>query len=89
MSSTDNEAPALAPPDGLSSDFGHPDSLQRWSNLCISVCLSMSTIVFLLRTYVRVAIKRQWMLEDCKSFFIARASTPLLTFLKGWSVSLG
>ena len=60
--------PALPPPPGQSPNFANPESLLKWNTLCVSVCLSITTTVFFLRAYTRIAIKREWILEDCKSF---------------------
>lgn len=59
--------PAMAPPHGETSDFSHPKSLLRWDVVAISICLSVTTILFLLRVYVRVFIKREWVFEDRES----------------------
>ncbi|MCJ1423886.1 hypothetical protein MMC29_001771 [Sticta canariensis] len=56
--------PALPPPPGQTSNFVNPDSLSKWTILCVTVCLSVTGIVFVLRTYVRVVAKRTWILED-------------------------
>ena len=58
--------PALIPPNGQTSDFVHPESLLRWDAVTVAVCLSITTILFLLRVYVRLFMKRAWELEDCK-----------------------
>lgn len=60
--------PALQPPHGQTPNFTNPDSLSKWNTLCVSVCLSITTTVFFLRAYTRIAIKREWILEDCESF---------------------
>lgn len=58
--------PAIKPPQGQLPNLVDPISLKNWNTVCVSVCLSISTIVFALRTYVRIYIKRQWILEDCE-----------------------
>ena len=72
MSSSDTMNPALPPPHGQSPNFANPESLSKWNTLCVSVCLSITTIAFSLRTYVRIAIKREWVVEDCKSLVSLR-----------------
>ena len=66
MTSFSNPTPALPPPSGQTSNFVNPESLLKWCVLCVSVCLAVTTLVFFLRMYVRVAVKREWILEDCK-----------------------
>lgn len=41
--------------------------MERWNMVAISVGLSLATVVFLLRSYVRLFLKRSWILEDCES----------------------
>lgn len=59
--------PAMPPPHGETSNFNHPDSLLSWDVIVISLCLSVTTILFLLRVYVRVFRKREWVSEDRES----------------------
>lgn len=63
---TPTPTPALKPPDGQTSNFDNPQSLLKWDAVAVSVCLSITTILFLLRVYVRAWIKKTWVLEDCK-----------------------
>jgi hypothetical protein len=56
--------PALKPPTGITSNPDHPASLAYLADITIGVCIPIVTIFFLLRTYVRVFIKRQWIFED-------------------------
>ena len=58
---------ALPPPPGVTPNFSHPETLWKWDVLCVTICLVFTTIPFLLRTYVRLFLKRQWLFEDCKS----------------------
>ncbi len=78
---TSVETPALPAPAGQISNFSNPPSLIQWGILCVSVCLSTTTVVILLRIYVRLVIKRQWIVEDCKSADSTR-SILLLTNLQ-------
>ncbi|KAI4232872.1 MAG: hypothetical protein L6R40_007276 [Gallowayella cf. fulva] len=59
-----DNSPALPPPPGRQPNFLHPDSLARWNVVCVSACLSITTLLFLLRSGVRLIIKRSWILED-------------------------
>lgn len=56
--------PALPPPPGHEPFSPHPESLARWNLICVTVCLSVTTVLFLLRSFVRLHIKRSWILED-------------------------
>ena len=65
MTSSPSLVSALQPPAGVTPNFANPHSLAKWDILCVSLCLALTSIVFSLRTYVRLYIKRQWVLEDC------------------------
>ncbi|KAK0515903.1 hypothetical protein JMJ35_001937 [Cladonia borealis] len=56
--------PAIQPPQGWSPNPSDSASLSKWNTMCVCVCLFTTTLVFALRTYVRICIKRQWILED-------------------------
>lgn len=58
---------ALPPPDGQASNFDHPESLRKWNAVTVAVCLSIVTVLFVLRFYVRLFLKREWVFEDSKS----------------------
>lgn len=63
-----NLTPALPPPPGEVSNFVNPESLWKWNLLTTTLCLFLVTIAFVLRIYVRLRVKREWLLEDCKFF---------------------
>lgn len=69
--------PALPPPPGVTSNFAHPATLKGAQDIAMGVAIPLTTIFFLLRTYVRIWIKKQWIGEDCEQF-PARNSQPLL-----------
>lgn len=58
--------PALPPPAGETSNFKHPETLTGKMYISMGVAISLTTIFFFFRTYVRIWIKRQWIIEDCK-----------------------
>ena len=60
--------PAIEPPPGIESNPENPASLARYAHVTTAVCLPIITAFFLLRTYVRVYIKRTWIFEDCELF---------------------
>ena len=68
MASSAGQDVALAPPPGQVSNFINPKSLEKWNLVCVLVCLITTIIVLVLRTYVRLWMKRQWQLEDCERY---------------------
>lgn len=56
--------PALKPPPGVNSSPDHPDTLIPLANITIGLCIPLVTIFVALRMYVRLFIKRVWILED-------------------------
>lgn len=59
--------PALPPPPGKTSNFNDPATLNGAMNIAMGIAIPLTTICFLLRTYVRIWIKEhKWICEDCK-----------------------
>jgi len=58
--------PGLRPPQGVVPDFDNPPNRNAlgYSVLLLSICVS--TIVVLVRTWVRIFCLRKFRLEDCK-----------------------
>lgn len=56
--------PALKPPPGVVSNPEHPASLAYLADITIAICIPLVTVFFLLRSYVRIFIKRVWRFED-------------------------
>ncbi|KAG8532675.1 uncharacterized protein KY384_002552 [Bacidia gigantensis] len=56
--------PAVEPPAGVIPNPNHPESLAVWNTVCAVTCLSVATTVFAARAYVRLHLKKQWILED-------------------------
>lgn len=73
MASSPNQVVALPAPPGQVSNLINPKSFASWNLVCVAICLVTTTTVFLLRSYVRLWIKRQWILEDCECFLCAMA----------------
>jgi hypothetical protein len=63
--------PAVAPPDGVQSNFDHPASLDRLAQITVYVALPITFVVSLLRLYVRAKVQRSWGADDCKFSEIA------------------
>lgn len=57
--------PALPPPAGETSNFEHPATLTGQMHIAMGVAIPLTTIFFFFRAYVRIWIKRQWIVEDC------------------------
>lgn len=57
--------PAIPPPPGVNSNPENPTSLAYYSHLTTAICVPIVTVLYFLRTYVRVFIKKTWILEDC------------------------
>ena len=66
MASSADQVVALPPPPGQVSNLIDPKSLKNWDTVCVVVCLFTTTTVVLLRSYVRLWIKREWIIEDCE-----------------------
>ncbi|KAI0546919.1 hypothetical protein F4679DRAFT_379466 [Xylaria curta] len=56
--------PAIPPPPGVIPNPEHPASLAVEADIVVGIIVPFVTVFFLLRTYVRVFIKRAWILED-------------------------
>ncbi|KAG8162346.1 hypothetical protein KVR01_008111 [Diaporthe batatas] len=56
--------PFLEPPPGVTSNPEHPESLASLADITIGICLPLITIFFFARCYVRLLLKRSWILED-------------------------
>lgn len=67
-------SPALPPPPGQEANFAHPESLERWTIVCVALCLTIGTVLSCLRCYIRFCIKRSWILEDCKNICLRRVA---------------
>ncbi|KAI2462845.1 hypothetical protein F4781DRAFT_438050 [Annulohypoxylon bovei var. microspora] len=61
---TTSPTPALPPPPGETSNFTNPESLTQANNIATGICISLVTIFFSLRVYVRIGIRRTWIFED-------------------------
>lgn len=64
LSSPPAFTPALKPPPGVASNPDNPATLVHLANISVGICLPLITIFFILRSYVRISIKRAWVFED-------------------------
>lgn len=58
--------PGLAPPPGVTPNFINPESHARFVVVTHTICLTLSTIFVLLRTYTKFFISHAPGWEDCK-----------------------
>ena len=66
MASSTSLTAAIAAPSGQVTNFDSPNMLLRWIGLSQTATFGVSTVLFVLRLYVRISIKRVWIMEDCK-----------------------
>lgn len=57
--------PGMAPPPGVTSDFVHPYSLQRYNLITLTICMTVSTLFVAMRMYTNARITKTLNLEDC------------------------
>ena len=63
--------PALPPPTGVQSNPENPESLAVIGRVAIGICIPIVTIVFGLRSFVRLYYKgswSSWIYEDCERY---------------------
>ena len=65
------EGPSLQPPLGLKPDFAHPTNRNGEGYAAVTICITISTLVFALRMYAKGFVSRKFAVEDCK--FLAHA----------------
>ena len=58
--------PAILPPPGQQTDYSAPNELAFWNSLTQGLALGITGILWFMRLYVRIWVKRAWILEDCK-----------------------
>lgn len=61
------EGPALQPPLGVKSDFAHRTDRNGEGYAAVTICITISTLVFALRMYAKGFVSRRFAVEDCKS----------------------
>ena len=59
--------PALKPPPGVESNFANPESLKSKNDIAMAVSITLTTILYFMRCYARIIIKKQWIVEDCEN----------------------
>ena len=61
-----NSIPALAPPDGVVSDFDHPESRGHIFVIVATLLLALMVVFFVNRIYTKVLIVRHFSWDDCE-----------------------
>ena len=59
--------PAEAPPPGVIQNLNHPQSRAFEARVAMSVCIGITTILVVLRMYVKLAITHMLGWDDCKT----------------------
>ena len=78
--------PAGTPPVGVIPNFNDPANLDTYVILTITVCMTLATVVVLLRMYTKIFITRSLANEDCKLLCSASAMIlkPLDVIVLAW-----
>ena len=78
--------PAGTPPIGVMPNFDNPPSLEFYLIFTITVCVTLATVVVLLRMYTKIFIIRSLANEDCKLLSSASAMIlkPLDVIVLAW-----
>ena len=53
----------LTPPEQPSSYIESVSPVKE-GIVCVAICLSITTVIFILRTWARLGVLKQWLLED-------------------------
>lgn len=57
---------ALPPPPGIIPNFASPSSIARSFQVGFGVCVGISGLFVITRTYARICVMKRWGLDDCK-----------------------
>lgn len=57
--------PAMKPPDGQLPNFVNPETMHGWLVATAVICLTISGLSIILRTYVKAVLLRKIVIEDC------------------------
>ncbi|PGG99347.1 hypothetical protein AJ80_09385 [Polytolypa hystricis UAMH7299] len=60
----DLDGPALAPPEGVTSNFDNPDNQNELALGVLVTCVAIATFSFLLRAYGRIYLLRRFQIEE-------------------------
>lgn len=59
-------APALAPPEGVTPNFDNPPNANGLAWFVTTFCMVVATLCLLLRIYVRLFLEKKFRAEECK-----------------------
>jgi hypothetical protein len=63
--------PGMPPPPGVESNFEHPDrEVGTFNIITQSLCITFTSIFFLLRMYIKIYIHKTLGREDCEPLFL-------------------
>lgn len=65
------EQGALPPPPGVIPDFENPPSIAVGFQAGFGVCVGVSGLFVVARTYTRLRVMKKWGLEDCEYLTVA------------------
>lgn len=62
--------PAGPPPPGVVPNFDHPQSRAIDVYVGMGVCIGITSILIILRVYVKLAVTHMWGWDDCEFFLV-------------------
>ena len=65
----------LPPPPGVVPNFAHPYSLQKYGVPTKVACLSITSLIVILRMYAKAFITRNLGRDDCKAPYLGNCSS--------------
>lgn len=68
--------PAESPPPGVIQNLDHPQSRAFEARVAMSVCIGITTVLVVLRMYVKLAITHMLGWEDCETIGLAFSISP-------------
>jgi hypothetical protein len=64
----DFNTPARAPPPGVTSNFDNPQSRAMAAHIGMGICIGITSVLIILRVYVKLAVTKLWGWDDCKGW---------------------
>jgi hypothetical protein len=58
--------PARPPPPGVTSNFDHPQSRAIAAHIGMGICIGITSVLIILRVYVKLTVTKLWGWDDCK-----------------------
>ena len=66
--------PAGTPPAGVIPNFDHPHSRAFEVRTGMGICIGITSVLVLLRVYVKLAVTHLWGWDDCESIEVGNGS---------------